>query len=58
MSISSDLIAFGNAIAKDEEKLAKGNASAAVRVRSALIGVKMFCDAKRKEIQEAKNAAK
>lgn len=57
MKISEHLIALAETIQQDEEKVAKGNASAAVRLRGQLMGLKKYCDVKRKEIQDAKKAA-
>jgi len=41
----------------EDEKFEGGNASAGTRARKALMEIKKACDARRKEIQEKKNAA-
>jgi hypothetical protein len=41
----------------EEAKFVGGNASAGTRARKALMDLKRACDARRKEIQEKKNAA-
>lgn len=41
----------------EDEKFNGGNASAGTRARKALMEIKKACDARRKEIQESKNAA-
>lgn len=41
----------------EDAKFEGGNASAGTRARKALMELKKACDARRKEIQEAKNAA-
>lgn len=41
----------------EDAKFVGGNASAGTRARKALMELKKACDARRKEIQEAKNAA-
>ena len=38
-------------------KFESGNAAAGTRARKALMDIKKFCDNRRKEIQESKNAA-
>lgn len=40
----------------EDEKFEAGNASAGTRARKALMEIKKACDARRKEIQEKKNA--
>lgn len=41
----------------EDEKFESGNKSAGTRARKALMEIKKACDARRKEIQEEKNAA-
>ena len=41
----------------EDQKFQSGNASAGTRARKALMELKKACDARRKEIQEEKNAA-
>lgn len=41
----------------EDAKFNGGNASAGTRARKALMEIKKACDARRKEIQESKNAA-
>jgi len=41
----------------EDAKFQSGNASAGTRARKALMDIKKACDARRKEIQETKNAA-
>lgn len=41
----------------EDEKFTSGNKSAGTRARKALMEIKKACDARRKEIQEEKNAA-
>jgi len=41
----------------EDDKFENGNASAGTRARKALMEIKRLCDARRKEIQEKKNAA-
>ncbi len=41
----------------EDAKFEAGNASAGTRARGALMEIKKLCDARRKEIQEKKNAA-
>ncbi len=41
----------------EDAKFEGGNASAGTRARKALMEIKKACDARRKEIQEKKNAA-
>lgn len=42
---------------EEDAKFQGGNASAGTRARKALMEIKKACDTRRKEIQEAKNAA-
>jgi len=42
----------------ENEKFSRGNGAAGARARKALMGLKKSGDARRKEIQEIKNAAK
>lgn len=41
----------------NNDKFEGGNAAAGTRARKALMDIKKFCDTRRKEIQESKNAA-
>lgn len=41
----------------EDEKFSNGNNAAGTRARKALMDIKKACDARRKEIQETKNAA-
>lgn len=43
---------------EENEKFSRGNGAAGARARKALMGLKKESDARRKEIQEVKNAAK
>lgn len=43
--------------AAEDDKFEGGNNAAGTRARKALMEIKRLCDARRKEIQESKNAA-
>ena len=58
MSKTSHQIAeLVEAFKMEDAKFEAGNASAGTRARKALMDLKRACDARRKEIQEKKNAA-
>ncbi len=42
---------------EEDSKFESGNNAAGTRARKALMEIKKLCDARRKEIQESKNAA-
>ena len=55
--ISAQILELVEAFKQEDEKFQGGNASAGTRARKALMDLKKACDARRKEIQEKKNAA-
>jgi hypothetical protein len=54
---SSQIAELVQAFQMEDEKFEGGNAAAGTRARKALMELKKACDARRKEIQEKKNAA-
>jgi len=54
---SANLLELVETFKAEDAKFAGGNASAGTRARKALMEIKKACDARRKEIQESKNAA-
>lgn len=58
MSKAADqIIALVEQFKAEDEKFENGNAAAGTRARKALMELKKLADARRKEIQESKNAA-
>ena len=55
--ISAQIHELVETFKSEDEKFQSGNASAGTRARKALMDIKKACDARRKEIQEKKNAA-
>lgn len=55
--ISAQIVELVEQFKLEDEKFSKGNNAAGTRARKALMEIKKACDARRKEIQESKNAA-
>lgn len=53
---SAQIAALVETFQAEDAKFESGNASAGTRARKALMDLKKACDARRKEIQEKKNA--
>ena len=53
---SEQLAALVSAFQEEDDKFERGNKSAGTRARKALMEIKKFCDARRKQIQDEKNA--
>ena len=54
---SAQIVELIETFQAEDAKFESGNASAGTRARGALMEIKKLCDARRKEIQEKKNAA-
>jgi hypothetical protein len=58
MSLASDrLMSLVQQFQMEDDKFEAGNSAAGTRARKALMEIKRFCDDRRKEIQDKKNAA-
>lgn len=58
MSRASDqLMSMVQEFQMEDDKFEGGNNAAGTRARKALMEIKKYCDVRRKEIQEKKNAA-
>ncbi len=57
MSTTSQIEAALQSYLMENAKFEGGNSAAGTRARKALMEIKKLCDARRKEIQETKNAA-
>ena len=55
--ISAQIVELIEQFKVEDEKFNSGNNAAGTRARKALMEIKKACDARRKEIQESKNAA-
>lgn len=56
-TMSAELAQLVEEYNANNAKFESGNAAAGTRARKALMDIKKFCDNRRKEIQESKNAA-
>lgn len=56
MSKSAQLASLVQEFQEEDAKFESGNNAAGTRARKALMEIKKVCDARRKEIQEKKNA--
>ncbi len=56
-STAAQILTLVQQFQEEDAKFEGGNASAGTRARKALMELKKACDARRKEIQEKKNAA-